>query len=425
MSILVTGLATFNLIHAQSLVPLPGRTSTELLTNASFETDANTDKIPDDWTAKNTTVSKSDKMKCDKPSNPVAHTGTCAFMFRGNSGGSGSKISQSVTDLTSLVDGSTLIFSAYVDPRSGVAGSKIGKAIIGLGDGTKLKLKLTLPSSTIRSIEDYVQVSDSSPLNLNGTTVNKVKVDLLYGGVNGKFFLDDASLVVTTEGGSTPTSTSTSDTPTETPTITPTSTPEGPTDTPTSTPIPLSEIKVIPEDGANKDNFGYSTALDGNTLVIGAPNDVDNTSKPASTYIFVWDGSGWVFQQKLSTGFTGGDDFGTSVAIDGDTLVVGAPDHTGDGSFHQGSAFVFTRSGTVWTQQQELTASDAASDDSFGWSVAIDGDTVVVGAYRDDFGSGGNQGAAYVFTRTDTTWTEQQHLTASDNQSNDWFGTRV
>jgi len=117
------------------------------------------------------------------------------------------------------------------------------------------------------------------------------------------------------------------------------------------------------------------------------------------------------------------DLFGISVAIAGDTIVVGAQgdDDNGTGS---GSAYLFMRTGLTWTQQAKLTASDAAASDHFGNSVAIAGDTIVVGAIFDD-DSGTESGSAYVFTRAGTTWTEQAKLTASDGAANDWFGTSV
>ena len=90
----------------------------------------------------------------------------------------------------------------------------------------------------------------------------------------------------------------------------------------------------------------------------------------------------------------------------------------------QGSAYVFVRSGTTWSQQQKLTAGDGATDDLFGLSVAISGETVVVGAHRDDIGANSDQGSAYVFVRSGTTWSQQQKLTASDGAADDVFGYR-
>ena len=117
------------------------------------------------------------------------------------------------------------------------------------------------------------------------------------------------------------------------------------------------------------------------------------------------------------------DNFGDSVAIAGDTIVVGAPGDDDNGS-DSGSAYVFTRTGTTWTEQAKLTASDGAADDYFGSSVAIAGDTIVVGASGDD-DEWQCSGSAYVFTRTGTTWTEQAKLTASDGAANDHFGGSV
>ena len=89
-----------------------------------------------------------------------------------------------------------------------------------------------------------------------------------------------------------------------------------------------------------------------------------------------------------------------------------------DNGSDSGSAYVFMRTGTTWTEQAKLTASDGAAVDEFGVSVAIAGDTIVVGAWQDD-DNGANSGSAYVFTRTGTTWTEQAKLTASDGAAGD------
>ena len=117
------------------------------------------------------------------------------------------------------------------------------------------------------------------------------------------------------------------------------------------------------------------------------------------------------------------DEFGVAVAVDGDTAVVGAfgDDDRGASS---GAAYVFTRIGSTWTEQAKLTATDAAASDEFGVSVAVDSDTAVIGTNRGD-GNIANSGAAYVFTRTGTTWTPQAKLTASDGALNDFFGSSV
>ncbi len=122
------------------------------------------------------------------------------------------------------------------------------------------------------------------------------------------------------------------------------------------------------------------------------------------------------------------DAFGASVAMSGDTVVVGAPRHDRNVGIDSGSAYVFVRSGTTWIQQAKLTASDASALDAFGYSVAISGDTLLVGALVTDPGS--LSGSAYVFARSGTTWIQQAKLTTSDrgvsnSRYSDGFGTSV
>jgi hypothetical protein len=163
-------------------------------------------------------------------------------------------------------------------------------------------------------------------------------------------------------------------------------------------------------------NFGKSVAIDGDTAIIGAPHD---TGWIGAAYIFIRTGTTWTQQAKLTPDDgIGGDEFGFSVALSGDTAVIGAS-YAGDG--WTGQAYVFTRSGTTWTQQAELLASDGLPQDQFGWSVAVSGNTAVVGSIYDD----GRTGSAYVYTRTGITWTEQQKLTASDAALEDAFGASV
>ncbi|MBK8430869.1 MAG: FG-GAP repeat protein [Chloroflexi bacterium] len=112
-----------------------------------------------------------------------------------------------------------------------------------------------------------------------------------------------------------------------------------------------------------------------------------------------------------------------AVAVSGDTAVIGAW-RDDDGGDNSGSAYVFTRMGGVWSQQAKLTASDASAGDYFGYAVAVSGDTAVIGAYFDDDG-GTNSGSAYLFTRTGGVWSQQAKLTASDPAANDFFGIAV
>ncbi|HJP00554.1 MAG TPA: FG-GAP repeat protein [Planctomycetota bacterium] len=187
---------------------------------------------------------------------------------------------------------------------------------------------------------------------------------------------------------------------------------------------PAEQAKLLAHDGAHGDKSGHSVSVSGDTAVLGAPSNYNNGAIIGAAYVFVWSGTSWTQEAKLTPddGLMG-DFFGTSVSVSGDTLVVGAYLDDDGGSF-SGSAYVFVRSGTTWSQEAKLTASDDAAGDMFGLSVSISGDTAVVGASRDDdFGS--DSGSAYVFVRSGTTWSQEAKLTASDAAAGDWFGHSV
>ncbi|MFT4196228.1 IPTL-CTERM sorting domain-containing protein [Ottowia sp.] len=197
------------------------------------------------------------------------------------------------------------------------------------------------------------------------------------------------------------------------------------------------------------DEFGYAVAVSGNTVVVGAHNErsaanavngdqADNGADQAgAAYIFVRGGGVWSQQAYLKASNAAAfDKFGQSVAISGDTVVVGANAKASDGFSGSGAAYVFVRSGTAWSQQAYLKASNVGKDDNFGWSVAVSGDTLVVGADNEASsatGVNGNQadngaanaGAAYVFVRSGTTWSQQAYLKASNTEANDYFGISV
>lgn len=180
-------------------------------------------------------------------------------------------------------------------------------------------------------------------------------------------------------------------------------------------------------DGAAVDRFGLSVAISGNTAVIGATlNDIGANVDQGSAYVFVSDGVNWTQQTMLiAADGAASDQFGGNVAISGDTAVVGAASDDIGANTNQGSVYVFTRNGTTWTPEAKLNASDGASGDTFGSRVANSGDTLIAGARSDDIGSNPNQGSAYVFVRVGTVWTEQAKLLAMDGATNDNFGSSV
>ncbi len=185
----------------------------------------------------------------------------------------------------------------------------------------------------------------------------------------------------------------------------------------------VEETKLVASGREPGDWFGKAAALDGDTALIGAPGEDDAGISAGRAYVFARAGTAWGPQQELLGSDTVlGDSFGAGVALDGDTALVGAPWKRNGGTLGAGAVYVFVRSGTIWTQQARLRASDGDAA-AFGDSVALDGDTALVGAAGENPGT--NVGSAYVFIRTGTTWSEQARLLASDGQSYDLFGISV
>jgi FG-GAP repeat len=184
------------------------------------------------------------------------------------------------------------------------------------------------------------------------------------------------------------------------------------------------QAKLTAADGGAFDNFGTSVAVSGNTALVGSMFDSDVVSGGGSAYVFVRSGTTWTQQAKLlAADGQVSDQLGISVALEGDTAVVGTVDDDDNGE-RSGSAYVFVRSGTTWTQQAKLLAADGVEFDQFAISVAVSADTAVVGAYgRDD--NGRSSGAAYVFVRSGTAWTQQTKLLAGDGAEIDEFGISV
>ncbi len=208
------------------------------------------------------------------------------------------------------------------------------------------------------------------------------------------------------------------------------------------------------------DLFGYSIALSGDTLAVGAPYEDSSTTgvggiesdngahDAGAVYVFTRVGETWTQQAYIKASNTdGGDSFGYSLALSGDTLVVGAPyedsnttgvgnDQTDDSAWDAGAVYVFARSGTDWWQEAYIKASNTDAYDSFGYDVALTGDTLVAGAPYEDSGATGvsatqsdngaqNSGAVYVFTRTGSTWTQEVYIKPSNTDSHDYFGFSV
>lgn len=185
------------------------------------------------------------------------------------------------------------------------------------------------------------------------------------------------------------------------------------------------EDKFTASDGALDDELGTSLAIHGDYIIAGARND-DAGESSGCAYIFVRNGTTWTQQQKLTANDAAiSDEFGVAVAISGEYVAIGAPlDNTT--AADTGSVYIFRRTNTTWTQQTRMTATDGAAGNELGRAVAFSGDYVIAGARLADLGPGfNNAGAAYVFKRTNTTWAQQAKLTASDMNGEDLFGVSV
>ncbi len=188
----------------------------------------------------------------------------------------------------------------------------------------------------------------------------------------------------------------------------------------------VEEQKLTASDAAADDYFGFAVSVSGNTVAVGARGgDCAAGANCGSAYVFRFNGTTWVEQQKLtaSDAFTGSD-LGYSISVSGDTILVGSASASVVGA-NSGAAYVFRFNGTTWVEQQKLAPSDAAARDFFGYSVSLSGDAALIGSYNDDCAAGADCGSAYIFRFNGTSWVEEQKLTASDAGTGDEFGISV
>ena len=235
--------------------------------------------------------------------------------------------------------------------------------------------------------------------------------------------------------------------------------------------------KVVASDGEESDLFGWAAAIDGTMAVVGAVTDDAPLIRSGSAYVYTYDGPMWYQQQKLLAADADEDDyFGCAVSLSGDTMLIGAYNEGNSGvgvPNGTGAAYVFRFDGASWVQQAKLLALDGSPYEYFGWSVAVSGDIAVVGVLQDDwsYGSayvfrrydsgtpfdpmddywleeaklipgdqplgahgrsvavsgetvliGADNDTVYVFRREGPTWVEHTQLQASDGEDGDWFG---
>ena len=187
----------------------------------------------------------------------------------------------------------------------------------------------------------------------------------------------------------------------------------------------LQQQELTASDAASLARFGLSVAISEDTIVVGADGDSELGFFSGAIYVFAFDGSNWIQQQKLhAQDATESASFGYHLAMSGDTIVVGAP---GDqvGNHTRGAAYVFSRRSHGWSQDRKLVAKDSDVFDGYGLRVAVSGDTIAVGSMFDhDAALYG--GAAYVYKRNGQSgWSLYEKLSASDAARDDAFGCAV
>lgn len=192
-------------------------------------------------------------------------------------------------------------------------------------------------------------------------------------------------------------------------------------------PMWTEQTRLSGSDAADGDAFGWSVAVSGDTAIIGAPKKQNGANREqGQAYVYFRSGTSWSEQAKLvASDGADNDHFGRSVAIDESTAVVGAYSKTVGTGIWQGQAYVYVRSGSRWSEQAKLVASDGETEDAFGTSVSISGDTIIIGADSKQVGGHLRQGQAYIYVRTGPSWSQQAKLVGSDSASFDYFGDSV
>ncbi len=186
----------------------------------------------------------------------------------------------------------------------------------------------------------------------------------------------------------------------------------------------LEEQKITASDADALDEFGTAVSISGDYAIVGASRNSDDGYRSGAVYIFVRNGEEWIEQAKLTASDADREDyFGRSVSIDGDNAIVSSYRNDDDG-IDSGSAYIFIRNGEEWVEHSKLTASDANSNDFFGWRVSIDSNYAIISAHGNDE-NGEDSGSAFIFFNDEEEWLEQVKLSARDINEDDHFGKSV
>jgi len=195
------------------------------------------------------------------------------------------------------------------------------------------------------------------------------------------------------------------------------------------------EVKLLSPDQAASDRFGTSVAaMVGNFVVVGSPRDDDLGSNSGSVYLYqrqpIIGGVAWTIIEKfIAPDGAAGDNFGHALAVSGNNrIVVGAPLEDNAGGADAGAVYIFSATGLIslsWDAGNKIVAAVGGANEQFGWSVAIDSGTVVVGMPLDDNAGGADAGAAFIFRSVGGVWSEQQRFGAADRTTGDQLGLSV
>jgi hypothetical protein len=194
-------------------------------------------------------------------------------------------------------------------------------------------------------------------------------------------------------------------------------------------PFSITTDKVLPPlqrsypGTSQQSQYGIAVAIHGNYAVVGAPRDVADGQSIGAAFVYVRENGAWKLQTKLvpSNG-SSGDDFGASVDIFNDIIVVGAPKKTISNQEKRGRAYVFQREGNVWVQKAGLMASNGVAEDEFGSSVSVSGITIAVGAPNTDYQGFANAGSVYVFKLENSFWNQKAIINCPNPGNNYLYG---
>ena len=322
------------------------------------------------------TVSQADNVFTITPTTTAAYAGTFSITFSATDG------TNAVTAASAFTLVFTVDWSSISQQQKIIGGGATAVAIDGntaaFSDWSNSQVKIYTRSGTTWSLEDTVTVTGGNSQYIGDNDNIRISGDTIVAGASrydtsNPYSSNEGCAYVFTRSGTTWSQ----------------------------------QALLTASDAGPSDYFGTSVDIDGDSIIVGAPEwDQGSNYNVGSVYIFTRSGTTWSQQQRINPTSQYGDQAGSGVGISGDTIVIGGDEAGASQYANTGRAWVYVRSGTSWSFQSTLIPSDVSTTPNnatkFGKSVAIDEDTIVVGAWEND--------TVYVFTRSGTTWTEEQKI---------------